>query len=204
MGKEELQALEQALCRAVLAAVHELPHSFGFAKTISMLKGTKSRYVFAQGLHEASSYGSFASFSADQLRAVLDSLVAAELLTVEKVNNASMPFPMPVLKVTEKGKTFLGKKSKMQIETELFRAPEVPKVDPAAMHRFDRLRKLRTAIAYADDVPAYSLCSDAVLMEIASRAPSDLGELYEIGAPDRFIENYGERFLKEIANVKVP
>jgi ATP-dependent DNA helicase RecQ len=72
---------------------------------------------------------------------------------------------------------------------------------PADLGLFDRLRALRRQIADAEGVPAYIVFSDAVLREMASRAPKSDRELLAIaGVGPAKLQRYGERFLEAIAS----
>jgi ATP-dependent DNA helicase RecQ len=61
---------------------------------------------------------------------------------------------------------------------------------------FERLRALRKRLADAEGVPAYIVFSDAVLRQMAARAPASRAEMLEISGvgPVKF-ERYGEAFL---------
>jgi ATP-dependent DNA helicase RecQ len=62
---------------------------------------------------------------------------------------------------------------------------------------FEKLRALRKSIADAEHVPAYIVCSDAVLRGMASSVPATERELLAIsGVGPVKLERYGERFLE--------
>jgi ATP-dependent DNA helicase RecQ len=67
---------------------------------------------------------------------------------------------------------------------------------PADPGRFERLRALRKRLADAEGVPAYIVFSDAVLRQMAARAPVSRAEMLEISGvgPVKF-DRYGEAFL---------
>jgi ATP-dependent DNA helicase RecQ len=66
---------------------------------------------------------------------------------------------------------------------------------------FERLRALRRQIADSEGVPAYIVFSDAVLREMALRAPrSDRDLLAIAGVGPAKLQRYGERFLEAIAS----
>jgi ATP-dependent DNA helicase RecQ len=63
----------------------------------------------------------------------------------------------------------------------------------------DRLKRLRKALADARRVPAYMIFSDATLLEMAARKPSDDEELLSIsGVGPKKLEAYGKTFLDAI------
>ena len=62
--------------------------------------------------------------------------------------------------------------------------------------RFERLRAMRTRLAREKEVPAYVICHDSVLKQIASRPPASLMELGRIrGMGPAKINQFGEAIL---------
>jgi ATP-dependent DNA helicase RecQ len=86
--------------------------------------------------------------------------------------------------------------------------PEAPPVSvqhahgvPAHGDLFERLRRLRKAIADARNVPAYVVFSDATLLEIAAKKPKNAAELLDVsGVGPKKIATYGAEFLALLAN----
>jgi ATP-dependent DNA helicase RecQ len=73
-------------------------------------------------------------------------------------------------------------------------------VAPVHGELFERLRRLRKAIADRRNVPAYHVFSDAVLIEIAARKPRTAPELLEIsGVGPKKLATYGAEFLALLA-----
>jgi ATP-dependent DNA helicase RecQ len=80
------------------------------------------------------------------------------------------------------------------------RSPTPPAVEPAVApvhgELFERLRRLRKAIADQRNVPAYVVFSDATLLEIAAKKPRTAPELLEIsGVGPKKLATYGAEFL---------
>lgn len=64
---------------------------------------------------------------------------------------------------------------------------------------FRRLKTVRLALAKAQNLPAFCICTDACLKEIAAKRPTTLQELSSIkGFGAKRVEKYGEAFLKEV------
>jgi ATP-dependent DNA helicase RecQ len=84
------------------------------------------------------------------------------------------------------------------------RAPKEPPdaLEPRDAALFTALKRLRASIAAADKVPAYVICPDRTLAEIASRRPRSTGTLEGISGlgPVR-IEKYGERMIQVVKNL---
>lgn len=65
---------------------------------------------------------------------------------------------------------------------------------------FERLREARTELAKERGVPAYVVCHDRTLMEIAADRPSDRAALLNVsGMGPARVESYGDRFLEVVS-----
>jgi ATP-dependent DNA helicase RecQ len=94
------------------------------------------------------------------------------------------------------GRARAAKKERRRSQREL---PD--NVDPSL---FESLRATRTDIARAKGVPAYVICHDRTLLEIAAYKPASIEALADIyGMGPARIENYGEPFL-EAVNAHAP
>ena len=79
------------------------------------------------------------------------------------------------------------------------RAPrtESRELDDGGLDRFERLKKLRLKLAQAQDVPAFCVAHDSVLLAVASAAPKTLSDLAEIkGIGPAKLDKYGKAFLE--------
>jgi len=75
-------------------------------------------------------------------------------------------------------------------------------LEPRDVPLFTALRHLRAAIATQDKVPAYVICPDRTLAEIAARRPRSGATLAGIsGLGPKRIEKYGDRILEIVKNV---
>jgi ATP-dependent DNA helicase RecQ len=64
---------------------------------------------------------------------------------------------------------------------------------------FEKLRIVRKEIATATNKPAYIVCTDKVLREVARQKPSNTNSFLSIkGIGKHFIQNYSSLFLNEI------
>jgi len=80
--------------------------------------------------------------------------------------------------------------------------PDMPALEPRDVPLFTALKRLRATIAVADKVPAYVVCTDRTLAEIAAHRPRSRATLSNVNGmgPSR-IEKYGDRLLEVIRNV---
>lgn len=65
---------------------------------------------------------------------------------------------------------------------------------------FEKLRRLRYAIAKEEAVPPYIIFSDKTLIDMCARVPKNRQEMLDVsGVAERKFDRYGQRFLDEIA-----
>ena len=74
-----------------------------------------------------------------------------------------------------------------------------PPFDTAAESRFKRLKKVRLELANAENWPAFCICHDSVLREIARLAPASISSLAAVkGVGANKAEKFGAAFLRAI------
>jgi ATP-dependent DNA helicase RecQ len=72
-------------------------------------------------------------------------------------------------------------------------------LDGSGLVRFERLKKLRLKLAQAQDVPAFCVAHDSVLLAVACVAPETLSDLAEIkGIGPAKLDKYGTAFLEAV------
>ncbi len=77
---------------------------------------------------------------------------------------------------------------------------EPVRIEPAHGELFERLRRLRKAIADSRNVPAYVVFSDATLLDMAAKKPTTADELLQIsGVGPKKVATYGAEFLALLA-----
>ena len=78
-----------------------------------------------------------------------------------------------------------------------------PPEAPADPELFQRLRRLRLALAQSGGVPPYAVFTDATLREMCVRKPQNRRELMAIpGVGEQKLQRYGRVFLEEICRKK--
>jgi ATP-dependent DNA helicase RecQ len=83
-------------------------------------------------------------------------------------------------------------------------AEESIDTDPEAVERFEKLRAARGQIARDKSLPAYVICHDATLKQIAKSAPADVAALEQIkGMGPYKVKMYGQTFLDALRSAGV-
>jgi len=192
-----IQDYEHIISKIVLYCITELPFPLGIKKTISLLKGSKSTFIIEHQLHNLRTYSILSTFTRDQLRVIIESLIKAELLKIEFVSKYKN---MPVLKITTRGKDFMRDKLEIEIKfLEDFVERGVPEFNKSEEKLFNELRKLRRDIAHQEDIPAFMVCGDTALRELVKQKPTDISSLLSVhGIGKKFTENYGDKFIEAI------
>lgn len=74
--------------------------------------------------------------------------------------------------------------------------------DPESLERFERLRAARAELARDRQLPAFCICHDSTLKEIARHAPGSLESLEQIkGMGPHKVRTYGQRLLDAIQSI---
>jgi ATP-dependent DNA helicase RecQ len=72
-------------------------------------------------------------------------------------------------------------------------------LDPATQRRFESLRETRLRLAKQDNLPAFCVMHDRILLEVAREAPASKPALLQIsGVGDKTVEKYGDALLAAI------
>ncbi|MDH3202829.1 MAG: ATP-dependent DNA helicase [Myxococcales bacterium] len=192
--------------RKALAGVARNQRRAGLGAVAEMLHGTDNERLRRLGLTELSTHGLLAGHPKPWLVVLLRRLLTAGLVDLTG-NEFPVPFlsergvatmkgeePVRVLlPPADAGQTRATKKGR---RSDSAARAALPEVDEAL---FERLREKRLDLARAKGVPAYLVCHDRTLVEIAARRPATreaLADIYGMG-PAR-IESYAEPFLETV------
>jgi ATP-dependent DNA helicase RecQ len=194
---------------------------FGIVLLIDVLRGSQKEQIMSLGLDTISTWGLMKQRGRDELRGIVDFLIADGWLRLSESE-------YPVLSFTEKTLPFLkgkanGKSNEQETLLMLRRAPrERTSFDKASFDKgsfdknsslgekekrsvsetpppdlFNRLRALRRELADAQRVPPYIVFSDAVLYGLCAALPSNGEEMLAVpGIGQVKLEKYGAPFLK--------
>ncbi|MDP1553397.1 MAG: HRDC domain-containing protein, partial [Methanobacteriaceae archaeon] len=105
------------------------------------------------------------------------------------------------LLITDKGMEFSS--SPRYLNNILFNN-QSRKISPEDKILFNELRDLRKDISINRNVPAYIICGNDVLLNMAREKPLNKDSLLSIkGVGEKFLENYGEAFLDLIEEYNI-
>ena len=203
-GARSVSEAEALLVRKALSGVARNQGRAGLTAVSEMLHGTDNERLRRLGLTALTTHGLLEDHPKAWVLALLRRLITAGL-----VDLTTSEFPIPFLTALgvatmkgeepvrvfapppEAGRPRAAKKERRRSEREL---PE--NVDPSL---FESLRATRLDIARAKGVPAYVVCHDRTLAEIAAYKPTSIEALADIhGMGPARIERYGEPFLATV------
>ena len=195
---------EALLVRKALAGVARNQGRAGLTAVSEMLHGTDNERIRRLGLADLSTHGLLKEHPKAWVLALLRRLITADL-----VDLSTGEFPIPYLTAlgvatmkgdepvrvlvppADAGRPRAAKKERRPSKREL--------PDNVDASLFESLRATRTDIARAKGVPAYVICHDRTLLEIAAYKPASIEALADIyGMGPARIENYGKPFLDTV------
>ena len=189
--------LEEAIILIILSCIKELEIKVGINKLTAILIGSQSNYIFENKFNENSFYGFLQNYNSNQIQEIINRLYELGLI---KSSNIDEDYYTSVIDLTQKG--FKSIYSLSVINPYFFK--KIIKVnksdlDIKSKNIFYRLRVIRQEIAQSIGKPAFIVCSDKVLREIAKQKPTDVSSLLKInGIGNHFIEKYSDLFLNEL------
>jgi ATP-dependent DNA helicase RecQ len=212
-GERRIGDEEALIVRKALSGIARAQRRAGMLGIADMLHGVDDERQRKQGLRELSTWGLLREHPLPWIISLLRRLVTAGLVEI-----TTTQFPMPyltglgarVMKAEEPVRVLLppaakaaGTKVKATTRTERELASRTADVVAGlglvAAQRFERLRAARLELAKEQRVPAYVVCHDRVLLEIAQEGPLTMDELAGIkGMGPARLSAYGERFLAAV------
>jgi len=184
--------------RMFLSAVYRTGQRFGKGHIIAVLRGMKNAKIAELGHENLSVYGVGKQLQKGTWDTVCERLLETGMVTRDAHRG---------LVITPEGAALLRGEKKLFIRADRLReapsrAPKSrlrPFGDEAERELFERLRKLRKALAERDGVPAYMVFNDKTLRLMAASRPKDTAAMLAVdGVGEKKMARYGEAFLEAI------
>ena len=188
---------EKSIMLIVLSCVQELEIKVGKTKLVSILQGSESNYIFENKFNNNSYYGLLQNYNSNQINKIIEKLFNMDLV---RSDNLDISYYSKIIDVTSKGLNAINTKSldNPQLIRELFER-KASQLTASSKNLFEKLRNLRKEISKSINKPAFIICTDKVLREVAKQEPGDVDSLLSIkGIGNHFIEEYSSLFLNEI------
>mgnify|MGYP001000221194 CR=1 FL=1 len=199
------------ISRRIIGCVLESRERYGINAILDTVHGNSNQKIMKLELDKNSYYGSGKEVSVTRLRQIVSHLILNEYLCLTHDE-------YPVLKVLEKGKMQklgsdlnddfkimmkLSKEEKNEISEKRVGKFKALVDQNINNDLFEKLRKLRLAVAKEEHMPPYIIFSDKTLYEMSSKKPVSKNEMMNIsGVAAAKYAKYGERFIKAIEEYK--
>ena len=194
---ELINNYEKSIMLMVLSCVQELEIKVGKTKLVSILQGSESNYIFENEFNKNPYYGLLQNYNSNQINKIIEKLFNMDLV---RSDNLDISYYSKIIDVTSKGLNAINTKSldNPQLIRELFER-KASQLTASSKNLFEKLRNLRKEISKSINKPAFFICTDKVLREVARQEPGDVDSLLSIkGIGNHFIEEYSSLFLNEI------
>ncbi len=170
-----------------LSCVKRTDEIFGVGHIIDVLRGSQAKEVLARRHDQLSTYGIGKEFSAKQWRYLAQQFISQGLLHQDMQHGS--------LRLTPKSwQVFKGEPVFVMMERVRTAGPATAASYDAML--FEQLRKLRSKLAEAANVPPYVIFHDRTLIEMATYFPQSRESFLALdGVGQRKLDRYGDMFL---------
>ncbi len=196
---EQASEEEMLVVRQALAGVARCKGRVGLRAIADMLRGAEDKRMTRLSLDRLSTHGLLKSHAKTWIMALLRRLVTADLVTLSDPT-------YPVAKLTKKGWDVMQGKAPVRVllpvhtptRPERHAAPQEAALDYDHV-LYDALRQARLDLARKAGVPAYVICHDRTLKEIAAAKPASPEALAHVhGMGPARLNSYGSCFLEVV------
>lgn len=183
-GKQaSIKVKDDFLLKAVLNGLAQINNRFGKLVLNEFLRGVSSEKVRKYKLDQLSNYGILNDQSDFDVRNAINNAASKRYINV----SAGL---YPILSLSDIGISMISDKT---LQTELSTD------DTAKNEILNKLKHIRSEIAFREGLSDRSIASDKVLRSIADHPPSNLKELGSVASISRFVlEKYGKYLLSAI------
>lgn len=192
---EEIDITEYA--QKILSCISRMGERYGIKIVIDTLRGSKAEKILKFGLDKIKTYGIMAEVKEKRVREIINFLVLNEYLVLTNSE-------FPLVKLTQKSRNILLNSEKLIMKIAKDEQREIKPMKQKVQVRndlFNKLRELRFKLAQEQKVPAFVIFSDATLIDMCCKMPTnDIEFLDVLGVGKMKLEKYGKEFLEVINN----
>lgn len=185
-----------------LSCIYRTGERFGQAYVVDVLLGVDNERIAQFGHDRISTFGIGTEHDNRTWRAILRQLIALRLVDVDLVGHGG-------LSIASAGREFLRDKPTLMLRVpapararrgKVARGAAQSAVSDADQDLFQALRRKRTEIARAQNVPPYVIFHDKTLIELAAARPTSRTDMANVpGVGEAKLDRYGPAFLEVIA-----
>ena len=197
---EDVTESAQTVLKAVAQVERRYRSGLGLSAIAGALYGSRDKRILQLGLDETPFHGTLRSLGRDKIRAVIEKLIADGLLVQTEGD-------YPVLRLSEEGRAARTDERKITLRVRRdAKAPAAsaragkPSAHPDDEALLEFLRAVRLKLAQKERVPAYIVCNNVALADMALKRPHTPEEFLEVNGIGEFkAARYGAAFMAAIA-----
>lgn len=185
----------------VFRTIKIVQENYGQTTIADILKGRKTKAIKERKLDKIPTYARLKFENIKNIKTMLANYIADGYLKREGTT-------YPVLKLTEKSKNVLDGKEKVHMiatsavnvikETITKKKTHIVKENT----NFEKLRELRKEIASEEKVPPFVIFTDATLIDMLEKMPTNESEMEKVKGVGTFkLKKYGKRFIEKIKEI---
>ena len=188
----------QKILSCVKRIYDRLGYSVGIALLVRVLHGSEEKRIVSLGLTEISTYGIMKDIPRNEISDMANYLIDLGYANKDTAFGA-VTLTNKAYAVLRGGERVMMAYKDIPPKEEKRKGKAKAPISMDASDLFERLRKLRFAIANEQNVPAYIVFSNATLVDMANKKPTAMWEFMEVSGVGRVkADLYGERFIAEI------
>ncbi len=188
--------------KLVLEAVQQTNERFGLNHLVNVIRGVEDEYVKSYGHFDLAAYGKGDGDDADYWKSVIRQTLIYQYLEKDIDN-------IGVLKISERGKSFLKKPHAIELARDHDFTTEIEEEEESAdkpintkaydVKLFEVLKTLRKKIARDKNLPPFVIFQDPSLEEMATTYPTSNEELAQVnGVGMGKVKKFGREFISVI------
>ena len=195
--KKDITKEAQMILSCVRRIRDHLGYFVGKPTVARVLQGSREKKVLELGLNELSTYGLLKTMGRTDINLMIDRLEDGGYLAMELEHQT--------LRLTEKSSNvlYLGE----QVEILVLKEEKLLPIGEDGMNEeerelFDLLRECRSSLAKANGVPPFMIFSNATLMDMAKKRPTNMTGFKRVsGVGEMKAQWYGKAFLKVLKGI---
>lgn len=178
----------------ILSNIVRMKHGFGMTMVAHVLRGVRNDKIVRNGFDQISTFGLMKDSSENYIKDIISRLLAENQLTLNEYNG---------LVITEQAKAILFEGEKLTMKFKHYKRKANIKTKASATAEdeelFEVLRGVRSKLAQKEQVPAYIICNNKTLVDMANQAPTDMMSFLQVdGIGQIKAEKYYEPFTEAI------
>lgn len=186
------------VAQKALSCVYRTGQNFGIHYVIEVLRGSLGQKIIEAGHDKLSTWGLGKDLSNDYWLSIFRQLIHFGLLQQDITRHSVLtllPAARPVLRGENQLMLAVPRLQQLSKESQRFSQQQYDR------KLFARLRNLRKKLAERDDVPPFVVFSDATLIDMCQRLPTDQKTMLAVsGVGYTKLGRYGDDFIEEISD----